>query len=190
MKLSIVTFVLLLAIPISTVQSAQMCGIDTRKPGAKTGGIVKDFSPLSGLQLTTEDSGYIYTMNLCSTSSQKCPNDPDSVTEGMATQTKVSVVTSDCWVLAQWDSTAKWTNAKDTVTLQLGNGSPSDCPLGLPRSFNATFTCDPNVHINKDDYSKASFTVKNSKCVSVLLYCSAFCARLQLLTILLQYAAI
>ena len=176
--LSVVTLVLFLTTAISTVQSAQLCGIDTRKPGAKTGGIVKDFSPLKGLQLTTEDSGYTYTMNLCSTSSQKCPDDPDGVTEGMATQTKVSVVTSGCWVLAQWDSTAKWTNTQDTVKLQLGNGSPDQCPDGLPRTFSATFTCDPNVQINKDDYSKASFTVKNPKgtCVSLLLHCSAFSA--------------
>ena len=55
----------------------------------------------------------------------------------------------------------KWTNAKDKVTLELGNGSPADCPEGLPRTFTATFTCDPNVHITKDDYTKATFTATN-----------------------------
>lgn len=167
--MKVLAIVLLLTIAVSTrVQSAQFCGIDTRQPGAKTGGIVKDFSPLKDLQLTTEESGYTYTMNLCSTSSQTCPDDPDGVTEGMATQTQVSVVSSRCYVLAQWDPTATWTNNNDVVKLQFGNGSPDDCPPpGLPRTFTATFACDPNVNINdmKDEnFAKTSFQVKNTGC--------------------------
>ena len=63
------------------------------------------------------------------------PDDPDEVTEGMATQTQQSVVSSRCYILSQWDSTAVWKNSKDKVTLEFGNGSPADCPEGLPRTL-------------------------------------------------------
>ena len=92
------------------VLAAPLCGIDT-EPSSPTAGIKKDFGVLKGLQLTANDKGYEYTLNLCSTSSQKCPDDPDEVTQGMATQTQASVVTSRWYILSQWDSTAKWTNA-------------------------------------------------------------------------------
>ena len=164
MKLLISSCIMILTIQLLLnnimVLAAPLCGIDT-EPSSPTAGIKKDFGVLKGLQLTANDKGYEYTLNLCSTSSQKCPDDPDEVTQGMATQTQASVVTSRCYILSQWDSTAKWTNAKDKVTLELGNGSPADCPEGLPRTFTATFTCDPNVHITKDDYTKATFTATN-----------------------------
>ena len=58
------------------VLAAPLCGIDT-EPSSPTAGIKKDFGVLKGLQLTANDKGYEYTLNLCSTSSQKCPDDPD-----------------------------------------------------------------------------------------------------------------
>ena len=91
-----------------------------------------DFTKIAGKDISVNQNGYTYPLNICGTSSTECPNDPDGVTSGMAVQTKASKFGGACYVLGQYDDSvtaANWSplaNEKG-VALTLANGSPSDC---------------------------------------------------------------
>jgi hypothetical protein len=153
----------------------------TGMAAATTCGMAKgkyNFAELMQYQLKVKGGEYEYTLKLCGTSSQQCPQDQDEVKTGMATQTNLP---DHCYVLAQYDTTAVWTEGKQTASLSFANGTPEDCPDGLPRHFKVSFTCDSSQ--SKGDLANTALTVlkENQPCyyeyaVKTCLACDAGCA--------------
>ena len=134
-----------------------------------------DFSELKNLNMSIMQDGYNYTIDLCGLSPRKCPKDPDGVVEGMATQYSPQ----RCYVLGQYDNTVAWEEGDETATLTTGNGSPADCPLGLPRKLSVTLMCDPKQ--TKKDLPETTFSVSSSGCsiqvaVPTCLACNKGCS--------------
>eukprot|EP00945_MAST-04E_sp_MAST-4E-sp1_P000239 g239.t1 len=136
-----------------------------------------DFSPLAAFVLNTTTEGYTYTLHTCGTSSQKCPDDPDGVLEGMAAQTSED----RCYILGVDDSTVVWTEdtEKQTATMT-AVGSGADCPMGEPRQLNVVFSCDESQM--KGDLKDTKFTMQkqNTGCdytyeVATCLACNKGC---------------
>jgi hypothetical protein len=167
--MKLITQSLLSVFTVSTLAfNAAACGMAQGK---------YDFTPLSTFQMNVSAGDYQYTVRLCGTSSQQCPNDPDEVITGMATQTNLP---DHCYVLAQYDTTAVWTEGAETASLSFANGTPEDCPDGLPRHFKVNFVCDPEQ--TEKDISKTTFTVNQesqpcfySYSVSTCLACDKGC---------------
>ena len=122
-----------------------------------------DLSPLKGKEFSTSLGGYNYNMNVCGTSEQKCPDDPDGIFTGMIVQTKPSGLRkSPCFVLGQYDEDASWTAIKGPpagTQLTMKNGSPNDCPEGFPRTVEINFVCASGT-----EPASGQFKVKNQKC--------------------------
>ena len=57
----------------------------------ETSGVKYDFTKLSTSDFSTTAGGYTYNLRVCGTSEQKCPNDPDQITTGMAVRLKILV---------------------------------------------------------------------------------------------------
>ena len=127
------TLLLLAAFAAAVAGAAVRCGTEKY-----------DFAELKN-ELKVKNGDYNYTLKLCGTSSQKCPNDYDGVTTGMATQTNMP---DHCYSLGQYPETGaepNWTEGDETATLSLENGSPHDCPDGLPRKLTVLLKCDRNA---------------------------------------------
>ena len=88
----------------------------------------------------------------------------------MATQTNLP---EHCYVLSQYDTTAVWTEGKETASLSLANGTPQDCPDGLPRHFKVEFVCDPKQ--TEKDISKTTFTVNKESQPCYISYSVSTC---------------
>ena len=160
------TWLLLAAFATVAVTAAEPCGLANGK---------YDFTKLTENQMEIQDGEYKYTLKLCGTSSQQCPRDKDGVTTGMATQANLP---DHCYVLAEYKE-SYWTEGDESATLTLKNGSPQDCPDGLPRGLEVVLTCDRNQA--KADISRTTFTVgETDPCfgryeISTCLACNEGC---------------
>ena len=77
-----VMFIFMLA-PLHVLAQGPICSYTD-----ETSGVKYDFTKLSTSDFSTTAGGYTYNLRVCGTSEQKCPNDPDQITTGMAVQTK------------------------------------------------------------------------------------------------------
>lgn len=122
-----------------------------------------DLSPLKGKEYSISKGGYNYNLNVCGTSEQKCPNDPDGIFSGMVVQTYPSGLGKmPCWVLGIYDKEARWaslTGSQEGTQVTMSNGSPNDCPEGMPRSLQVNFVCAP-----RPEPENGRFTLKNKVC--------------------------
>ena len=140
----------------------------------ETSGVKYDFTKLSTSDFSTTAGGYTYNLRVCGTSEQKCPNDPDQITTGMAVQTKnTGGFGSNCYVLGQYDSSvtsANWAalDGGKGVSLTLANGSPSRCPEGTPRAVQVNFECAAaEVDNSLIDNTDCEYTFHHKTCMLV-----------------------
>ena len=159
-------------VPLHVLAQAPPCSYTD-----ETSGVKYDFTKLSTSDFSTTAGGYTYNLRVCGTSEQKCPNDPDQITTGMAVQTKnTGGFGSNCYVLGQYDSSvtsANWAalDGGKGVSLTLANGSPSDCPEGTPRAVQVNFECAAAEVDN-------SFTIDNTDCEYTFHYKTCYaCAK-------------
>ena len=122
-----------------------------------------DLSPLAGKEYSISLGGYNYNLNVCGVSEQKCPKDPDGIFSGMVVQTKPSGLKDmPCWVLGVFDKEASWTSltgSQNGAQLTMNNGSPSDCPYGIPRTVQVNFVCAP-----RPEPANGRFTLRSKVC--------------------------
>ena len=138
-----------------------------------SGGTTYDFTKLAGKDIIGRgraQDGALY-MNICGTSSTKCPNAQSGVTSGMAV-VKNSLY---CNVQGQYGDMAKWsllTDGRTGVKLFMDNGSSDHCPQ--QRQLTVNFICgtteeDPNFYYT-DAYCKTDVTYKT--CLACATGCS------------------
>ena len=123
-----------------------------------------DFSALAGKSYNPADeNGYSYDLTICAPSQTQCPNDPDGVITGMAVQTKGSGWLQECFVLGVYTDDTEppsWgPYAPEGAALTMGNGSPAQCPDGMPRQLEVDFTCGKT-----ESPSDSAIVLKNTGC--------------------------
>ena len=143
-----------------------------------------DFSALAGKNFNPADEGgYSYDLTICGESSKTCPNDPDGVISGSMVQTKGTGWMGECFVLGEYTDTDQppvWgPGASGGAQVTMSNGSPNQCPNGLPRQLILEFTCSSSsdstpkdADIKIADGGDCKYTVTIPTCLA----CSGGCA--------------